>query len=181
MKKSLKAWEIASFIFVCVIGSLLHFVYEWSGGNAVAASLAAVNESTWEHMKLFFMPYFFFTLVESLFSPGKLPNFFASKLIACLIGLVSIPMLFYTLEGAFGKTPALVNVLIFYAAAAIAAFFAYALLSSSILQGKLWQIVGVILFVVLFFTFVGFTRRPPQLPLFQDPITFRYGLPKFVE
>lgn len=180
MKKTLKVWEIVSFLFVCAVGSLLHFVYEWSGGNAVAASLCAVNDSTWEHMKLFFMPYLLFTLIEAFSAVGKAPNYFAAKAVSCLIGLVSIPMLLYTLQGAFGKTPDLVNILIFFVAAAIAAFFSYSFLQSSVLQSKVWQVVGVIVFAVLFLAFVAFTRRPPQLPLFRDPVTFQYGLPKFI-
>ena len=38
-----------------VAGTLLHFVYEWFGGN-VWAVIGAVNESTWEHLKLLFFP-----------------------------------------------------------------------------------------------------------------------------
>ena len=40
------------FIFISVLGVLLHFTYEWSGDNAVVGLFSAVNESTWEHLKL---------------------------------------------------------------------------------------------------------------------------------
>ena len=39
------------FIFISVLGVLLHFTYEWSGDNAVVGLFSAVNESTWEHLK----------------------------------------------------------------------------------------------------------------------------------
>lgn len=44
------------FIFISVLGVLLHFTYEWSGDNAVVGLFSAVNESTWEHLKLLFFP-----------------------------------------------------------------------------------------------------------------------------
>ena len=45
------------FIFISVLGVLLHFTYEWSGDNAVVGLFSAVNESTWEQLKLLFFPF----------------------------------------------------------------------------------------------------------------------------
>ena len=58
MKVSIKNFQIFSTIFVMILGTLLHFTYEWSGGNLLVASFSAVNESTWEHLKLLFYPMF---------------------------------------------------------------------------------------------------------------------------
>lgn len=38
-------WQIAEFFFVAVFGTLLHFLYEWSGQNALAAIFSPINES----------------------------------------------------------------------------------------------------------------------------------------
>ena len=43
---------VIAIIFISVIGTLLHFMYEWSGHNKVVSLFAAVNESTWEHIKI---------------------------------------------------------------------------------------------------------------------------------
>ena len=51
--KKLFIW---GFLFMSVIGTLLHFVYEWSGNNSIVRLFAPWNESTWEHMKLLFFP-----------------------------------------------------------------------------------------------------------------------------
>lgn len=45
------------FIFISILGVLLHFTYEWSGDNPAVGLFSAVNESTWEHLKLIFFPY----------------------------------------------------------------------------------------------------------------------------
>ena len=47
---------ITGYIAVTVLGTLLHFVYGWSSSNMLVGLFAAVNESTWEHMKLAFYP-----------------------------------------------------------------------------------------------------------------------------
>ena len=33
--------------YTVLLGSLLHFVYGWSGSNVFAAGFSAVNDSTW--------------------------------------------------------------------------------------------------------------------------------------
>ena len=38
-------------IVICVIGTFLHFLYEISDHKKFVAIFAAVNESTWEHIK----------------------------------------------------------------------------------------------------------------------------------
>ena len=159
MKRELRRWEIVGFIATGLFGTLLHFVYEWTGGNRVIAVFSAVNESTWEHMKLLFIPFLVFTVVEFIVFSEAFRNFFAVKAASILLGLVSIPALFYTLTGMFGKLPDWVNITIFFLANALLYFVSYRLL--------LWT---------LLFAFVWFTYRPLHLPLFLDPVSGCYGL-----
>ena len=42
------------FFFISILGVLLHFTYEWSDDNRIVGLFSAVNESTWEHLKLLF-------------------------------------------------------------------------------------------------------------------------------
>ena len=79
MKRELRRWEIIGFLVTAGLGSLLHFVYDWSGQSRVAAAFAAVNESTWEHMKLLFIPFLLFTVAEFVVFSEPLRNFFAVK------------------------------------------------------------------------------------------------------
>ena len=44
--ESTAKWEIADFLFVAILGTLLHFVYEWTDRNALAAMISPINEST---------------------------------------------------------------------------------------------------------------------------------------
>ena len=58
-----RTWEVLGLIFVLAAGNLLHFVYDWSGQSPVVGALAAVNESTWEHMKLLTTPWVLWRIV----------------------------------------------------------------------------------------------------------------------
>ena len=62
MKRSLSIWQFAGFTFTAVLGTLLHFLYEWTQMIAFAP-FSAVNESTWEHMKLLFIPMFLLAII----------------------------------------------------------------------------------------------------------------------
>ena len=59
-----RTWEVIGLLWTLAAGNLLHFVYDWAGKSTVAALFAAVNESTWEHMKLLAVPWILFSLVE---------------------------------------------------------------------------------------------------------------------
>lgn len=175
MRKRLAAWEWASFFVTGALGTLLHFVYDWTGESRVAAAFSAVNESTWEHMKLLFVPYFLFTMVQFAAFHEPLRNFFAVKAASLGIGLVLIPTLFYTLTGCLGKLPDPVNIGIFFVAAAVMCLCSHRMLLGGCLRGGAWQILGFALLWAGLFAFVLFTFRTPHLPLFRDPLTLGYG------
>ena len=69
---------VIAIIFISVIGTLLHFMYEWSGHNKVVSLFAAVNESTWEHIKIALTPTFIWTLYDGAVY-GLNPNYFEAK------------------------------------------------------------------------------------------------------
>lgn len=47
-----KTFIILSIIICFVLGTCLHFTYEWSLENNIVAIFSSVNESVWEHLKL---------------------------------------------------------------------------------------------------------------------------------
>ena len=177
VRKNLRRWEILGFVFVGAMGTLLHYVFEWTGGNTLAAAFAGVNDSTWEHMKLLYVPYFVFTMVQFTVFAEPYRNFFAVKAAAGLVGLLVIPLLHYTIAGMFGAPPTWLDVAIFFLADAAMYVASYLLLNAFVLRGSPWQIAGFAVLWALMFAFVFFTYRTPRLPLFRDPTTFQYGIP----
>ena len=167
----MKLWNWLGFGAVTLGGTILHFLYDWTGGSIWFAPFSGVNVSVWEHMKLLFWPLFLFALVQRLFFRGQ-ENFWSVKLWGTLLGLLLIPVLFYTWNGAFGKSPDWVNIAIFYiSAGAVFLFERWAikkLRRSSRPAFAVLCLIGVL--------FVVFTFAPPRLPLFQNPLTGVYGI-----
>lgn len=99
------------FIFISVLGVLLHFTYEWSGDNAVVGLFSAVNESTWEHLKLLFFPFLLLTILEVLLRGNMLPEqFLPARVLGILAGMGGIVVGFYTLRGVLGRNYDALNI-----------------------------------------------------------------------
>ena len=173
MKKELLLWQFSGFTVTVVLGTVLHFLFDWTGAFSLAP-ISAVNESTWEHMKILFFPSFLFACVQYWFFRPESPGFWWIKLIGITVSVISIPILFYTYNGAFGKTPDWLNITFFFLAAAIGYSIEYLLLRKDFSLGYSWIAFALLVFIGAAFAF--FTFYPPRLPLFQDPITRLYGI-----
>ena len=175
MKNSLSVWQLAGVTFTAVVGTILHFLYEWTGQSFFVALFSAVNESTWEHMKLFFFPALIFAIVQSIFFYEEYKSFWWIKLIGIVSGLLFIPVLFYTVNGVFGKTPDWLNILFFFLSVGTAYFIEYILFKKEFNFNKS-PALPIALFSFIAFCFFLSTFLPPKLPVFQDPITRTYGV-----
>ena len=173
-----RKWETVGLFAVLIAGNLLHFVYSWSGDSPAVAALAAVNESTWEHMKLLITPWIIWSLVSLLFQRGSDRPVAAARMLGLLAGMAAIPTLYYTCRGITGQNEALVNVLLFQAAVLLAFWVSCYVQKHRLLQGRRWQGLGVAVLLGVWLVTVLWTYHPPALPLFMDPLTGRAGIPR---
>ena len=176
MKKNLFLWQLFGITFTALLGTLFHFLYQWTNLKFFA-TFSAVNESTWEHMKILFIPAFAFAILQSFFFFDAYPCFWVVKLVGVLIGTFLIPILFYTLTGCFGKLPAAINVTIFFVAIIVAFTMEYFLLKHAVCF-KDFKAIPIAILTLFFIAFIIFTFHPPKLPLFLDPVTKGYGIVK---
>lgn len=119
MSKTLLKLDIIGFVFVSVIGTLAHFVFEWSGNNTVVGLFCPINESPWEHLKLIFFPYLIWTVAQ-YFIMHKSKNIFPAKFIGVFVGMGITLSFFYTYTGIIGKNIDLLNIASF-----LSAYFAH--------------------------------------------------------
>ena len=169
LNKKLLFWQLGGFLFTALMGTLLHFAYEWSGESLLLAPFSGVNESTWEHMKLLFYPLFLFAAFESRYLEEAFSAFWCVKAIGTLLGLLLIPTLFYTYNGAVGPSPDWLNIAIFYVtAAAVFSFETFLLKKDALTCITPWA--GLLFFCLTALLFTVFTWFPPHIPLFQDPL-----------
>ena len=174
MKKAIPYWQTGGFIFTSVIGTLLHFLFDWTGGSGAVALFSAVNESIWEHLKLLFYPMILFALVESFFWGKELESFWCVKLMGILTGILLIPVLYYTYTGILGINADWFNITIFFLSAGIVYRLETGLFQRAFacpMHSKL--AIALLCFIAVAFTV--FTFVPLRIPLFQDPVTGGYG------
>ena len=143
MGKRLFFWELVGFLFTSALGALLHFTYDWSGGWSVAAAFSAVNESTWEHMKLLFFPMFLFTVIQLCFLARMYPNFLAVRGVSVLTGVGLIPVLFYTYTGVLGGHVMWADIGVFFLAALGACALDFRLLRGGPFTSLSQQMLGL--------------------------------------
>lgn len=174
MKRSLKLWQIVGFIFTCVTGVLLHFLYDWTNQSIIIAPFSAVNESIWEHMKLLFFPMFVFALIEYKFVGKQYKTFWSTKFAGTIIALILIPILYYTYTGILGVNADWFNIVIFFISAGAAYYFENLLFKNRIKFSK--SSVAFLSLCLILILFIVMTFIQPKIPLFQDPATLKYGI-----
>ena len=174
MKTKIGLWQLVGFAVTSLGGTLLHFLYDWLGEAVWIAPFSGVNESTWEHMKLLFWPMLAFAAVQSFFFKDR-GDFWCVKLRGILLGMLLIPVIFYTYNGAVGKSPDWLNIAIFFVAAAgVYVYEARLFENGRVKCGSPNRAVAVL--VGLAVLFAVFTFVTPEIGLFRDPLTGSYGI-----
>ena len=174
MKKSIGLWGLVGFATSSLLGTVLHFLYEWLGKPIWIAPFSGVNESTWEHMKLLFWPMLLFAIVQCFFFKDH-KDFWCIKLRGILTGLTLIPVFFYTYNGVIGKSPDWINIAIFFLTAAIAYLYETHLFYTEKARCRSPKTAIVILSVIAL-CFILFTFKTPEIGIFKDPLTGSYGI-----
>lgn len=173
MKRKVRLWSLMGFAVTSLLGTLLHFLYDRTGGSVYVAPFSGVNESTWEHMKLLFWPMLLFAVVQSFFFRER-SDFWCIQRDGILLGLLLIPVLFYTYNGVIGSSPDFINIAIFFVAAAVAYLYETKRLFGS--DTACIPVLAITSLAVIALLFVLFTFRTPILGLFRDPLTGTYGI-----
>lgn len=175
----LKRYQIYGIIFTIIVGTLLHFIYQWSGENSLAAIIGPVNESVWEHLKMLLWPMLAFGIWEYFAYGRDINNFIPVKVLSIIIGLVTIPVLFYAYTGVIGNHNTIIDILIFIIAVVIAYIFSYYQLKSrEKFNSRLANKSAIIALLILIACFVVFTFLPPHIGIFYDTVKGLYGIPK---
>lgn len=164
---------IIEIILICLIGTLLHFTYEWSHHNKVVAYFSAVNESTWEHIKIALTPTYIYTIIDFFILDGN--NFFFAKFMCMLSIILIIPILFYSYTAFTKKAILPLDVICFYVTITISQIVSNYITNQPNL-GNQYHIFGIIGIIVIFIMYSLLTYFAPKNFLFKDPITKKYGL-----
>lgn len=179
-KKLLLRLEIAGPFIVFTVASLLHFIYRLSP-NVLTSLFGAVNESIWEHIKIFSIAYLFYGFIEFLWAKPVLRRFVVAKTVGVIAQGAFIPIVYYTYSIFIKKPVLIVDLLIGFGAAVVGFLVSYRLYKSDKDIEKYFLTSLMALFLILM-SLLCFTYFPPEAELFRDVITGEYGVvPKNID
>ena len=160
-------------IVISAIGTIAHFLYDWSHHNRIIGLFAAVNESTWEHIKIALTPTFLWSLYDGALY-GLNPNYFVAKLASLIVIALFIPLVFYSYQRITKKPVLVIDILTFYTAILLSQLVFYTIIGLD----PVWPILHYIATLgtfVFFGAYMTLTLEPLKNLIFKDPITGKYG------
>lgn len=162
-------------LVVTLVGSLLHFTYAWSGRNKFVAIFSAVNESTWEHIKLALSGTFICMLAD-VWWLGSNPNYWLARSLSFVMPVIVIPVLFYGYHRIWKvkKSVLPVDIAIFVVAAFCGAGV-FGLVLEAPAVGAVSGFISMIISTMILSAYLLLTKFPLHNFLFEDPITHKYG------
>ena len=164
---------IISICFISIVGTLSHFLYDLSKHNKFVGLFAAVNESTWEHIKIALTPTILWSLVDGYIF-GSNPNYFVAKFISLLVIVILIPLLYYGYKTLFKKDSVFFNVSLFYIAIILSQISFNKIINLASFN-FICQYLSCIGFVILIGAYMVLTLYPIKNIIFKDPLTKKYG------
>jgi uncharacterized membrane protein len=173
MKKNILTFGISSAIFTMIFGTILHFSFEWSNNNFLIGSFSAVNESTWEHLKLLFIPSLLTAIIGYFYTRKFTDNYLCAKTQGILASLAFIVVFFYTYTGIIGTNFTFLDIGSFFVAVILCEYLAYKKIES---KSHLNNWICLIILLLLLLMFILFTFFTPHIGLFKDPVTGSFGI-----
>jgi hypothetical protein len=159
-----------------IVGSLLHFMFDWTRHNRVAAIFSAVNESYWEHIKIAIWPVALLQIVLFVAGGYRYPSFIPAATIALYSLPISMIGIVFLYKSITKRNVLWLDIAAFFVVIAVAQAL-FALLMEQLDPSWATVTLASLFLAGLLVAFFRFTLRPPTEPdVFRDPLTQKYGL-----
>lgn len=165
-----QTWILLGIPIIFIIGSLMHFVYEWSGNSLIVGIFAPVNESVWEHLKLAYWPMLFWWILGYFIFENSVSanEWFVSCAAAILVSVLVILSFYYTYTGSFGIESLILDIFSFFLGITVGQVSALYLYNNYGKFSTPWLYWAFAVLVILGLAFIIFTFIPPHIPLFKN-------------
>lgn len=160
---------ILAFIIIGIVGTLWHFVYEWSGESPIIGAVAPINESVWEHLKLLFFPALFYFIIEFFLCKERYENLIPAGVIGIFTGMLTITAFFYTYSGVLGFNVPALDILSYFLGLGVTLFVKSRILRKKCFSSKTAKYLSLILTAVTAVLFGVWSFCPPRLGIFIPP------------
>ena len=161
--------------FIFFLGSFLHFTFNLANKFWLIGAFSAVNESTWEHLKLAVVPAILWAVLESKVFNLKAPNFLFAKAMGIYLMPILIVVFFYGYKAILGTHNLFLDIFIFFLAVIIGQIVSYRIMMLPEFSRN-FNTFSLLLLIILLLVFIVFTFYPPHIFLFQDSISGQYGI-----
>lgn len=167
--------SLVDIVVICIIGTVLHFTFEFSGRNILVALFSAVNESVWEHIKIAVWAIYIVSLIKMAIKEERECNLWSSLFFKVLTVVILIPGLYYLYKAIFIVENLIVDMSIFYISVIISRLVEVIVQNKFRISAKVEDVykylnLGIIIMFVIF-TFI-----PPKLGIFKDKKNNIFGI-----
>ena len=169
---TLEKYILAGIPVIFFVGSIFHFLYQWSGHSTIIAMISPVNESPWEHLKLVLWPTILWWLI-GYYTVGKKTNstpqlFAVCCLSSLLVSMTTILAFFYTYTGILGIESLILDILGMLIGIILGQLMALHIVKYCN-PSSYWLYISVFIIAAIVIIFAIFTFYPPKLPVFVPP------------
>lgn len=172
------AWEAGAFVVIMLVASGLHFAYELSGFQFWVTAFGSVNESTFEHLKLFFWPAVAYALVQHAYVRKRVTNFWWAKAVAIIVAPIVLMISFYFYLGIslplYGRGFLWADISTGALGVLAGNFVAVRIMQAPDL-GRRYAVAGIAIIIALAVMFVAFTYAPPRFFIFENFFRYTYA------
>lgn len=176
-RKGLLAYEAAGVPAVLLMGAALHFAFGLSGGAAWSVLVGKANESIWEHVKIFAMPYMIWACILLARLRPPLRHFVTAKIFGLYIFIAAQTLLFGIYTSMISAPQFGTELLLTFCSLCLSGIVSCTLFRAF---KKIDSLFYVTLFLLALFIamYLCFTAMPPEIALFKDPSTGLFGITK---
>lgn len=173
--KKLRNWTIAGIFIIFMLAALWHFVYDWIP-SGVSAVIFPVNESPWEHVKLFFFPAIILYVLQYILIGKKYKNFiFSHGLMLVLMPALTLGLFYFYRNALNIQESLMIDIMITFFCIALGSYAGYRLTLIK-KDFSILKYAALVIVLVLFTLYSILTFYPPHKPIFYDKNIESYGL-----
>ena len=167
--------ELSGAVAVYSAAVFLHFAYALSGGSALWMVFGAVNESVWEHVKIYSAAYTAWALLQLCWLRVPFRSYVVAKCVGLYL-LMGLMIGFFYAYTAFTGSPILFVDILSSAVFTIISQTVSCLLTLKCRKLSEYYHPALMLLLLYYLMFFSFTVFPPKLGLFRDPLGGGYGI-----
>ena len=174
-KRKFAISEGAGVVAIYLAASFLHFTYALSGGGTLSAIFGAVNESVWEHVKIFSAAYSGYAAAQLMWLRVPFRKYITAKCAGLYFLMGSVIGFYYLYTSLTGGNILLADLISSAVFVALAQLISYRMTVTDKDTSELYYpaLALIMLYYLMFFSFTVF---PPRVGLFRDPVSGGYGL-----